>query len=163
MKNSPRALLVAAAAVAVLAVAALLVATLGGKTSAPGTTADKSAGGTGEKTAGDKPVPAKPSSIEKIASTIGCKADITVDAKELRQAACESRRTRYRMVTFATDTGQHAWLEEAQAYGGTYLVGKRWAITAQPTATLDGLRHKLGGTIEAGASHGSDQSHQHSG
>ncbi|MDJ0340960.1 hypothetical protein QMK19_08980 [Streptomyces sp. H10-C2] len=57
------------------------------------------------------------------------------------------------MLTFAADTGQKSWLTEAQMYGGIYLVGKRWVVTAQSQEALQGLRAVLGGTIETGADH----------
>ncbi|MEC4019570.1 hypothetical protein [Streptomyces sp. H27-D2] len=93
-------------------------------------------------------------SIEEIADAIGCTPDITAGSQELRQGACKNRRGEYRMVTFAAEKGQHAWLTEAQMYGGTYLVGKRWVVTARKEKSLRTLRTSLGGSLEKGAVHG---------
>jgi hypothetical protein len=91
---------------------------------------------------------AKPASLTDIAAAIGCTAEITVNAKELRQGACNTRQGAYRMTTFTRDEGQRAWLTEAQMYGGDYLVGKRWVVISQTPGSLTALRGKLGGTIQ---------------
>ncbi|GAA2360964.1 hypothetical protein [Streptomyces cuspidosporus] len=98
--------------------------------------------------------PAEPASLTRIARAIGCEADVVTDAEELRQAACKAGKARYTLVTFATDQGKRAWLSESKDYGGTYLVGYRWSVTAPSEASLKPLRVKLGGTIETGTSHG---------
>ncbi|MGW4796506.1 hypothetical protein ACWEPC_29205 [Nonomuraea sp. NPDC004297] len=88
-------------------------------------------------------------SMEQIAATAGCASpSMQVDAAELRQAACQTSRGRYTLVTFTTDGGKRVWLDNAQMYGGTYLVGDRWVVVAEP-ALLEGLRERLGGMIEA--------------
>lgn len=56
-------------------------------------------------------------------------------------------------MSFKTDQGQNAWLEEAKPWGGTYLVGTRWVIVSTPP-TLETLRKTLGGNILNGAHHG---------
>ncbi|WP_431930123.1 hypothetical protein [Nonomuraea jabiensis] len=88
-------------------------------------------------------------SIEHIAATLGCPhPSMQVDAAELRQAVCETPRGRYILLTFTTDTGKRTWLDEAQTYGGVYLVGdRRVVIATQPL--LEGLRERLGGQIES--------------
>ncbi|WP_277436791.1 hypothetical protein [Streptomyces sp. SPB162] len=95
------------------------------------------------------PAPAGPASIQQIAAVLGCKAEIGVVATELRQGSCKTDQGEFRMLTFAADSGQRAWLTEAQAYGGIYLVGTRWIVTAQSREALTGLRATLGGTIQA--------------
>ncbi|GAA3073911.1 hypothetical protein GCM10020254_17150 [Streptomyces goshikiensis] len=60
----------------------------------------------------------------------------------------------YRMLTFAADKGQRAWLDESQNYGGTYLVGDRWVVVAASPDALAPLRKRIGGTVESGTSHG---------
>ncbi|MCZ4123725.1 hypothetical protein [Streptomyces sp. H39-S7] len=100
------------------------------------------------------PAPAGPASIQQIAAVLGCKAEIGVVATELRQGSCRTDQGEFRMLTFAADTGQRDWLTEAQAYGGIYLVGTRWVVTAQSREALTGLRATLGGTIQAGTQHG---------
>ncbi|MEU3463945.1 hypothetical protein ABZ721_28840 [Streptomyces sp. NPDC006733] len=85
---------------------------------------------------------------------LGCTPVIGVVAAELRQGSCRTDQGEFRMLTFAADAGQRAWLTEAQAYGGIYLVGSRWVVTAQTREALTELRATLGGTIQAGAAHG---------
>lgn len=97
---------------------------------------------------------AGPASLTKIADAIGCKANVVTDAEELRQAACKAGKSQYTVVTFATDKGKRAWLSESKDYGGTYLVGYRWSVTAPSEDSLKPLRVKLGGTIETGTFHG---------
>lgn len=96
---------------------------------------------------------AKPATLQQIAKAIGCEAEVTVDADELREGACTTKQGAYRMATFAADEGQRAWLTESQDYGGIYLVGNRWVVTAQTADSLSSLRGNLGGTIESGESH----------
>ncbi|WP_052714450.1 MULTISPECIES: hypothetical protein [unclassified Streptomyces] len=107
--------------------------------------------------------PAAPgTSIEEIATAIGCTAEVSVDADELRQGGCETGQGAYRMATFAAQKGLRAWLDEARAYGGVYLVGDRWVVTTQSTDALNALRERLGGSVETGTDHGGPSS-EHSG
>ncbi|MER5933595.1 hypothetical protein [Streptomyces sp. NPDC002054] len=100
------------------------------------------------------PVSARPGPLQEIADAIGCTAAVSVDADEVRQGECRTGQgTSYRMLTFARPDGRQAWLTEARAYGGTYLVGERWVVTAHPESALPGLRDRLGGTIESGTAH----------
>ncbi|MCZ4101207.1 hypothetical protein [Streptomyces sp. H39-C1] len=99
------------------------------------------------------PAVAGPASIQQIAAVLGCKAEISVVATELRQGSCRTGQGEFRMLTFAAETGQRDWLTEAQAYGGIYLVGTRWIVTAQSQEALKGLRATLGGTIQAAPEH----------
>ncbi|MEV4475317.1 hypothetical protein [Nonomuraea sp. NPDC049504] len=92
-------------------------------------------------------------SMKKLKASAGCpKARLQIDADELKQTACQTKRGRYTIATFAADKGKRDWLDYAQAYGGTYLVGDRWTVVAEP-ALLEGLRKKVGGKIETGARH----------
>ena len=52
------------------------------------------------------------------------------------------------MLAFATGKGQRDWLEYAQMYGGSYLVGERWIIAARPKEALTAARARLGGSIQ---------------
>ncbi|MFJ7159706.1 hypothetical protein ACIQUQ_32800 [Streptomyces sp. NPDC101118] len=141
-----------------LATAALLGAVL-----APGGCADPPAGspaaaGTPRadvRTAG-RPAPARPAGLQAIAAAVGCAPVVSVDAEELRQGGCRTPKGTYRMATFATAEGLRAWLAEARAYGGSYLVGDRWVVTASPETVLPTLRPRLGGTLQAGAAHGTE-------
>ncbi|MET8866065.1 hypothetical protein ABZW11_24275 [Nonomuraea sp. NPDC004580] len=92
-------------------------------------------------------------SMKKLKTSAGCpKARLQIDADELKQAACQTKQGRYTIVTFTTDKGKRDWLDYAQPYGGTYLVGDRWTVVSEP-ALLEGLRKKVGGQIETGAQH----------
>ncbi|MGY0023505.1 hypothetical protein ACVHNB_31625 [Streptomyces sp. YJ-C3] len=96
-------------------------------------------------------------SLEQLARTAGCRPDIQTDADELRQATCGTGGSRYVLATFATDRGQAEWLDAADDYGGTYLVGRKWvAVGADPVVTE--LRGRLGGTVERSSSHHSGSS-----
>ncbi|MFD9333077.1 hypothetical protein ACFWBF_01455 [Streptomyces sp. NPDC060028] len=106
--------------------------------------------------------PAPGTTLAEIAAALGCTAEITVDAEELKEGACGAGQEAYRMATFTAGQGQQAWLAESRMYGGTYLVGDRWVVTAASAEALTPLRERLGGTIETGASHGSEHSSEHS-
>ncbi|WP_412075961.1 hypothetical protein ACLF6K_09135 [Streptomyces xanthophaeus] len=95
----------------------------------------------------------KAASIEEIAAAIGCTAELSVEAEELRQGGCQSGQSSFRMATFTADRGLRDWLTEAQAYGGTYLVGNRWVVTAPSAEALTALRGRLGGSLESGSAH----------
>ncbi|MFF8639643.1 hypothetical protein [Streptomyces sp. NPDC015345] len=93
-------------------------------------------------------------SLEQLADRARCRADIQTDAAELRQATCESGARRYILVTFANARGQAEWLDEADDYGGTYLVGGRW-VAVGGRRDIAALRDRLGGTVvDAADRHG---------
>ncbi|WP_399924544.1 hypothetical protein [Streptomyces kanamyceticus] len=93
-------------------------------------------------------------SLEQLADRARCRADIQTDAAELRQATCESGARRYILVTFADARGQAEWLDEADDYGGTYLVGGRW-VAVGGRHDIAALRDRLGGTVvDAADRHG---------
>ncbi|MFJ7260310.1 hypothetical protein ACIQV2_09095 [Streptomyces globosus] len=97
----------------------------------------------------------RPAPLAEIAGALGCTPEVTVDAEELREGACGTGPTAYRMATFGTEEGRSAWLAEARAYGGTYLVGPRWVVTAGSAEALAPVRDRLGGAIESAPGHGS--------
>lgn len=92
--------------------------------------------------------------VEELASALGCTAESVTEAEELRQGACGTGRGAYRLTTFATEEGLRSWLAETRVYGGVYLVGNRWVVTAQSPEALTALRERLGGTVETGEEHG---------
>lgn len=94
-----------------------------------------------------------PPSLETLARSAGCRAEIVTRAAELSEGACRTGQGAYRLLTFATAAGERAWLTEAQAYGGRYLVGDRWVVIAQRPAALDALRTTLGGSVETVEAH----------
>ncbi|MET8824824.1 hypothetical protein ABZX40_18140 [Streptomyces sp. NPDC004610] len=87
-----------------------------------------------------------PAKVEVIAALAGCEAQIRIDADELRQGVCESGGDGYVITTFPEDRLKETWLDSASVYGGTYLVGARWVVGAEP-ALLTGLRERLGGDV----------------
>ncbi|MEU8839507.1 hypothetical protein AB0D97_10295 [Streptomyces roseus] len=97
---------------------------------------------------------ARPAPLQEIGAALGCTPETTVDAEELREGACGSGQTGFRMATFTSEQGRRTWLNEAQMYGGTYLVGPTWVITAASAEALAGARTRLGGTIETVSGHG---------
>ncbi|MFD9130224.1 hypothetical protein [Kitasatospora sp. NPDC059571] len=97
------------------------------------------------------PGPAR-SSVEDLARRIGCTAEITADAADLRQGLCTSGGEEVWIATFPTAGAQDAWTTEAKAYGGSYLVGDGWVVVLSD-ATADLLHGLLGGTIVNGADH----------
>ncbi|WP_053788740.1 hypothetical protein [Streptomyces sp. XY332] len=97
---------------------------------------------------------ARPAPLQEIAAALGCTPEITVDAEELREGACGAGQEGFRMATFTTEQGRQSWLTEAQMYGGTYLVGPTWVVTAASAEALAPARTRLGGTIETAPGHG---------
>jgi hypothetical protein len=87
-----------------------------------------------------------PAKVEVIATLTGCKPKIRVNATELRQGVCHTKKVDYLVTTFPTDELKETFLDSASMYGGKYLVGPRWVVSAQPEK-LPGFRDKLGGTI----------------
>ncbi|MGW0498366.1 hypothetical protein ACWD0Z_23940 [Streptomyces sp. NPDC003007] len=87
-----------------------------------------------------------PAKVEVIAGLTGCKAKIRTEADELREGVCHTEKGAYLITTFPEEKFKETWLESARVYGGTYLVGMRWVVSAKP-AMLEPLRAKLGGTV----------------
>ncbi|MFG1697137.1 hypothetical protein [Nonomuraea sp. NPDC049309] len=85
-------------------------------------------------------------SAEDLAGKVGCKPDMRTKAAELRQGVCKTSVGNYVITSFTTEQGKRDWLDYAQMYGGTYLVGRRWVVTASP-AVLETLRKTLGGEV----------------
>lgn len=95
-------------------------------------------------------------SLEDLARRADCEPNIQTDAEELRQANCRTDDGRYVLATFATDRGQREWINEANDYGGTYLVGRKW-VAVGDERVVEALRGRLGGEVETGARHGSGE------
>ncbi|MGW7367485.1 hypothetical protein ACWGI8_29720 [Streptomyces sp. NPDC054841] len=108
--------------------------------------------------------------LEQLAKQAECEPNIQTDAKELRQANCTTKDGKYVLATFATDRGQREWINEANDYGGSYLVGRKWVAVGEPKV-VTALRGRLGGTVETASSHdqhagssgGSGGNEEHSG
>jgi hypothetical protein len=95
---------------------------------------------------------AKPATAEQLAAQTGCTLSSLRKVKDLAQGACQTAKGRYTVVSFSTDQGQKAWLEEAKPWGGSYLVGPRWVVVST-TQTLQSLQQDLGGQVQYGADH----------
>ncbi|CAL9285130.1 hypothetical protein ABZ568_42450 [Streptomyces olindensis] len=87
-----------------------------------------------------------PAKVEVIAGLAGCTAKIRTEADELREGVCHTAKGDFLITTFPEERLKETWLESARVYGGTYLVGMRWVVSAKPEM-LEPLRAKLGGTI----------------
>ncbi|MGA5146935.1 hypothetical protein [Streptomyces olivaceus] len=88
-----------------------------------------------------------PAKVEVIAELTGCKPNIRVEAAELREGLCHTKQADYLITTFPEEKYKRTWLETARVYGGTYLVGTRWVVSAE-SKTLEPLRKKIGGDIQ---------------
>lgn len=118
-------------------------------------------GGEGDKAA-DRPADESspvaavvaPAKVEVLASLTGCKVKIRTEAEELREGVCHTPAGDYLITTFPKAELLQTWLESAAIYGGTYLVGPRWAISAKEEV-LKPLRAKVGGTIQDLSTYGS--------
>ncbi|MGW0835060.1 hypothetical protein [Streptomyces prunicolor] len=88
-----------------------------------------------------------PAKVEVIAGLTGCTADIRLEAEELREGLCRTKQGEYRITTFPEERFKVTWLDTAAMYGGKYLVGTRWVVSATPEL-LEGFRSRLGGTVQ---------------
>ncbi|MFI5979484.1 hypothetical protein ACIBEA_01265 [Streptomyces sp. NPDC051555] len=131
----------------------LLCAACGAPTAHGGSAAHEGSSAPVVRAAPAAPAGSGSRTIQELAAALGCTAEVTVEADELREGACGAGKEGYRMATFTADAGQAAWLAESQAYGGTYLVGERWVVTAASPEALAPAREHLGGTIRSGAAH----------
>ncbi len=96
--------------------------------------------------------PTATGTLEELAAQAHCEPKLQTDAQELRQANCTTDDGRYVLATFATDRGQREWINEANDYGGSYLVGRRW-VAVSDAAVIAALRGRLGGTVETASPH----------
>lgn len=126
---------------------ALLVALLCVGCTAGAGSADNAGGGRAA------PPPPAPEQLDRIAAALECVPEVTVDAEEVREGACAVGAQAFRLATFSTAQGRAAWLSESRQYGGTYLVGERWIITAPTADALTQARARLGGTLDAAPAH----------
>lgn len=90
--------------------------------------------------------------LEQLAEKAECDPNVQTDAEELRQANCKTGYGRYILTTFATDRGLREWINEANDYGGSYLVGRKW-VASGDAKVVESLRGRLGGSVETGAEH----------
>ncbi|MET7364325.1 hypothetical protein ABZS61_00595 [Streptomyces sp. NPDC005566] len=107
----------------------------------------------------DRPAapPTATGTLEQLATRARCEPNLQTDAEEIRQANCTTGDGRYVLATFATDRGQREWINEANDYGGSYLVGRRW-VAVGDAKVVAALRGRLGGTVETASPHHSGSS-----
>jgi hypothetical protein len=108
---------------------------------------DDKADGDGKPSTAAMAAVVAPAKVEVIANLTGCKVKIRTDADELREGVCHTPEGDYLITTFPEEKYKLTWLDSAAIYGGKYLVGPRWAISAKPKM-LGPLRKKVGGTIQ---------------
>ncbi|MDX2909493.1 MULTISPECIES: hypothetical protein [Streptomyces] len=135
-----------ALSVAALALLTLTLATACGGGGDDDAAADRRASKTPAMSAAPEAGVVAPAKVEVIAELTGCKPKIRIDADELRQGVCHTPEVDYLVTTFPEEKYKETWLESAAIYGGKYLVGARWVVSAKPEL-LEGLRAKLGGTV----------------
>ncbi|WP_329341931.1 hypothetical protein OG866_38245 [Streptomyces sp. NBC_00663] len=141
MPRSPSPLLRTAAAVGCLALFPLTAGCGGGEED----DARKAAADTVVTAAPSAGVVA-PAKVEVIAGLIGCEVKIRTEAEELREGTCHSAKGDYLITTFPEERLKLTWLDAASVYGGTYLVGTRWAVSAKEPL-LKEARPRIGGTV----------------
>ncbi|MFE1961511.1 hypothetical protein [Streptomyces sp. NPDC059479] len=88
-----------------------------------------------------------PANVEKIASMTNCTVELRTEADELREGVCVTPQGNWIVTTFPAEKFKRSWLDAASMYGGTYLVGPRWAISGELTV-LKTLRKKVGGELQ---------------
>jgi hypothetical protein len=101
---------------------------------------------------------ARAAEVEELAGSVGCTAKIIMEVDDYRQGTCETDQAEYVFLSFTTEVGKRGWLDAAQMYGGVYLVGKRWVLSATPAQYMTTARAELGGTVEERGSYGSTPS-----
>ncbi|MFC7908216.1 hypothetical protein [Streptomyces nigra] len=89
-----------------------------------------------------------PAKVEVIANLTGCKPKIRIDADELRQGLCHTPKVDYLITTFPEEKYKQTWLDSAAIYGGKYLVGSRWVVSAKEPEMLEEFRAKIGGKVQ---------------
>nr|WP_261989332.1 hypothetical protein [Streptomyces sp. uw30] len=121
----------------------LLTATACGAGDQEGTSAQSSPSNVAASVAGV----VAPAKVEVIADLTGCKVKIRTEADELREGVCHTKKGDYLITTFPAEKYKLTWLDAAAVYGGKYLVGTRWVVSAKP-GLLEQLRPQLGGNIQ---------------
>lgn len=96
-------------------------------------------------------IPAKALTVDQMAAFVGCVPQPVGKTSDFRQATCTAPRGKLVLLDFDTAEGQQAWLETALLYGGLYLVGDRWILSADTVEYMETLRTEFGGTIEGKA------------
>lgn len=93
-------------------------------------------------------MPSKALTVAEMAAALGCKPEPMVKAADFRQVRCVSAKGKLVLLDFDTAEGQRGWLDAAAMYGGIYLVGNRWVLSADTVEYMETLRSQWGGVIE---------------
>jgi hypothetical protein len=138
-----------AALIAALVTAlAVLLSGCGGTEAAPPA---KKPEKTSEKTQPPATTSGKPAphyTVEQLAAKVGCTATFRGKTKGFRQGECTKDGKPYVILDFTDADNQAAWLDNAISFGGVFLVGDRWALSAVSKEYLQSLSKTLGGTVE---------------
>jgi hypothetical protein len=92
--------------------------------------------------------PAKALTVDQMAAAVGCVPTPVGKTSDFRQATCTAPQGKLVLLDFDTVEGMRAWLDTALLYGGLYLVGDRWVLSAETVEYMETLRSEWGGTIE---------------
>ncbi|EXG80537.1 hypothetical protein [Cryptosporangium arvum] len=89
--------------------------------------------------------------VEQIASHLDCTPEIRIQAKELRQGMCGTEGALFAVTTFPADKFRDVWLYEAAGFGGWYVVGPGWTVSASTKPEAASRQKKLGGSLVDGS------------
>ena len=133
-----------------LAVFVVIVAAGCGTSEPDGTAsaADATTRPTATSTTASGPAPVQGLTVDQMATAVGCVPEPTVKAADFRQALCVAPKGKLVLLDFDTAAGMRAWLDTALMYGGLYLVGERWVLSAETVEYMETLQSQWGGTIE---------------
>ena len=90
-------------------------------------------------------------SVEQVAARLDCKPQIRTDADELRQGICGTGNAEFSVTTFPAEKFKAIWLDAAAGWGGWYVVGPRWAVSASTKDQAVARQQKLGGSLVDGS------------
>ncbi|WP_344652325.1 hypothetical protein [Cryptosporangium japonicum] len=89
--------------------------------------------------------------VEQIASRLDCTPEIRIQAEELRQGMCGTGDALFAVTTFPADKFRDVWLYEAAGFGGWYVVGPGWTVSASTKDQATIRQKKLGGALVDGS------------
>jgi hypothetical protein len=98
--------------------------------------------------------PSKPMTVQQLAGELGCEVKLAGKFKDYRQTPCQPEGKKLVLLDFDTDEGLRDWISLSKSYGGFYLVGERWVVSANSLAEISPLHDRFGGKIEEGENHG---------
>lgn len=93
-------------------------------------------------------LPPKALTVTDMAAFVGCVPQPVGKTSDFRQANCDAPKEKLVLLDFDTTEGMRAWLDTATLYGGIYLVGDKWVLSAESVEYMETLRTEFGGKIE---------------